>query len=171
MAIQLILCVETNKKADTDSKYIFETIKYYYNIDNSVKLSKIYMGTKTKYNSKEVLKEIKQKKSMFSHGNSMVIYCIDTDQFEKNPDHKKEYDAIQKYCIHENYEMIWFCHDVEEVFVGYKVSDSEKTKAASEFVKKKIVESLNDKKLSSNNLIKNTSNMLLVFDKYLQRRH
>ena len=32
-------------------------------------------------------------------------------------------------------------------------------------------ESLNDKKLSSNNLIKNTSNMLLVFDKYLQRRH
>lgn len=55
--------------------------------------------------------------------------------------------------------------------MGYKVSDSEKTKAASEFVKKKIVESLNDKKLSSNNLIKNTSNMLLVFDKYLQRRH
>ena len=56
MAIQLILCVETNKKADTDSKYIFETIRYYYNVDNSVKLSKIYMGTKTKYNSKEVLK-------------------------------------------------------------------------------------------------------------------
>ena len=73
MAIQLILCVETNKKADTDSKYIFETIRYYYNVDNSVKLSKIYMGTKTKYNSKEVLKEIKQKKSMFSHGSSMVI--------------------------------------------------------------------------------------------------
>ena len=89
MAIQLILCVETNKKADTDSKYIFETIRYYYNVDNSVKLSKIYMGTKTKYNSKEVLKEIKQKKSMFSHGSSMVIYCIDTDQYEKNPNHKK----------------------------------------------------------------------------------
>ena len=169
MAIQLILCVETNKKADTDSKYIFETIRYYYNVDNSVKLSKIYMGTKTKYNSKEVLKEIKQKKSMFSHG-SMVIYCIDTDQYEKNPNHKKEYDEIQKYCEHENYEMVWFCHDVEEVFIGYKVSDSDKTKKAAEFVKKNIVKNVNYKKLSSDKLIKNTSNMLLVFDKYLQRK-
>ena len=170
MAIQLILCVETNKKADTDSKYIFETIRYYYNVDNSVKLSKIYMGTKTKYNSKEVLKEIKQKKSMFSLGSSMVIYCIDTDQYEKNPNHKKEYDEIQKYCEHENYEMIWFCHDVEEVFIGYKVSDSDKTKKAAEFVKKNIVKNVNYKKLSSDKLIKNTSNMLLVFDKYLQRK-
>ena len=156
MAIQLILCVETNKKADTDSKYIFETIRYYYNVDNSVKLSKIYMGTKTKYNSKEVLKEIKQK--------------IDTDQYEKNPNHKKEYDEIQKYCEHENYEMVWFCHDVEEVFIGYKVSDSDKTKKAAEFVKKNIVKNVNYKKLSSDKLIKNTSNMLLVFDKYLQRK-
>lgn len=170
MAIQLILCVETNKKADTDSKYIFETIRYYYNVDNSVKLSKIYMGTKTKYNSKEVLKEIKQKKSMFSHGSSMVIYYIDTDQYEKNPNHKKEYDEIQKYCEHENYEMVWFCHDVEEVFIGYKVSDSDKTKKAAEFVKKNIVKNVNYKKLSSDKLIKNTSNMLLVFDKYLQRK-
>ncbi len=170
MAIQLILCVETNKKADTDSKYIFETIRYYYNVDNSVKLSKIYMGTKTKYNSKEVLKQIKQKKSMFSHGSSMVIYCIDTDQYEKNPNHKKEYDEIQKYCEHENYEMVWFCHDVEEVFIGYKVSDSDKTKKAAEFVKKNIVKNFNYKKLSSDKLIKNTSNMLLVFDKYLQRK-
>ena len=128
------------------------------------------MGTKTKYNSKEVLKEIKQKKSMFSHGSRMVIYCIDTDQYEKNPNHKKEYDEIQKYCEHENYEMVWFCHDVEEVFIGYKVSDSDKTKKAAEFVKKNIVKNVNYKKLSSDKLIKNTSNMLLVFDKYLQRK-
>ena len=50
MAIQLILCVETNKKADTDSKYIFETLRYYYNVDNRVKVSKIYIVTITKYN-------------------------------------------------------------------------------------------------------------------------
>ena len=44
MAIQLILCVETNKKADTDSKYIFETIRYYYNVDNSVKFKRSFKG-------------------------------------------------------------------------------------------------------------------------------
>ena len=32
--------------------------------------------------------------------------------------------------------MVWFCHDVEEVFIGYKVSDSDKTKKAAEFVKR-----------------------------------
>ena len=60
--------------------------------------------------------------------------------------------------------------EVEEVFIGYKVSDSDKTKKAAEFVKKNIVKNVNYKKLSSDKLIKNTSNMLLVFDKYLQRK-
>lgn len=41
---------------------------------------------------------------------------------------------------------------------------------AAEFVKKNIVKNVNYKKLSSDKLIKNTSNMLLVFDKYLQRK-
>ena len=51
-----------------------------------------------------------------------------------------------------------------------KRSDSDKTKKAAEFVKKNIVKNVNYKKLSSDKLIKNTSNMLLVFDKYLQRK-
>ena len=46
----------------------------------------------------------------------------------------------------------------------------DKTKKAAEFVKKNIVKNVNYKKLSSDKLIKNTSNMLLVFDKYLQRK-
>lgn len=52
MAIQLILCVETKKSADTDSIYILDTINHWYQIDNKTKISKINMNTKTKYQSK-----------------------------------------------------------------------------------------------------------------------
>ena len=88
MAIQLIFCVETNKRADTDSIYINEMIHYLYNIDNKVKISKVYMGSKTKYKSKEIIKGINNKKEMYKLGDSIVIYCIDTDQYEMNQEHK-----------------------------------------------------------------------------------
>ena len=41
MGKQIILCVETNKQADTDSTYIMDAIRHNYVIDNSVKISKI----------------------------------------------------------------------------------------------------------------------------------
>ena len=43
MGKQIILCVETNKQADTDSTYIMDAIRHNYVIDNSVKISKIIM--------------------------------------------------------------------------------------------------------------------------------
>lgn len=43
MALQMIFCVETNKKADTDSIYISETLKSIYEIDNKVKINKVYL--------------------------------------------------------------------------------------------------------------------------------
>ena len=33
----------------------------------------------------------------------------------------------------------FFCHDVEEVFIGKKVKDSEKRKTAAEFRKKSVL--------------------------------
>ena len=43
MAIQMILCVETKKSADTDSIYILDTVNRWYKVDNKVKISKINM--------------------------------------------------------------------------------------------------------------------------------
>lgn len=55
MAIQVILCMETNKRAATDYIYINETIKRFYNCNNKIKISPVYMNNKTRYNSKDVL--------------------------------------------------------------------------------------------------------------------
>ncbi len=52
MAIQLIFCVETNKRADTDSIYLSETINHLYLVNNKTKISKVYLNTKTRYKAR-----------------------------------------------------------------------------------------------------------------------
>lgn len=170
MAIQMIFCVETNKKADTDSIYITDTIKHWYKITNQIKINKVYMNTKTRYNSKDVIKEINQWIKKFTIGETKVIYCIDTDQYERNAEHAKELDKISQYCKENGYDLIWFCHDVEEVFLGQKVSDSQKVREAENFRKKKKIEDIPIEKLSCNEKRVCVSNILTVLDKYLERK-
>jgi len=170
MGKQIILCVETNKQADTDSTYIMDAIRHNYVIDNSVKISKIYMKTKTRYNDKGVVRDIDKLINMYNHGKSYVVYCIDTDQIESNQMHKMEFDNISDYCKNNDCELIWFCHDIEEVFIGKKVKDSEKRKTAAEFRKKECVKKLNFNDMRSNKQLKGKSNLLLVMDKYLDRK-
>lgn len=170
MAIQMMLCVETNKKADTDSIYISETINYLYTVNNQIKISKVYMNTKSRYKSKDVLKEINQKIKAFTIGETKIIYCIDTDDFERNIDHQKEFHEISRFCEENAYDLIWFCHDVEEVFLGKKVPDSQKVQAAGTFRRKRKIEEMDLNKLSSGVIRIHTSNILNVLDKYLTRK-
>lgn len=107
MAIQMILCVETKKAADTDSFYILDTIYHYYKVDRKIKISKINMNTKSRYNSKGVIREIAQKKRAFELGDTRVVYFIDTDQYEKNPDHARELDEISRYCNDHGFDLVW----------------------------------------------------------------
>lgn len=46
MAIQMILCVETKKAADTDSIYILDTIHHWYKVDEKIKISKLSCNKK-----------------------------------------------------------------------------------------------------------------------------
>lgn len=50
MGIQLILVVETNRKADIDVGYLNEIIHYYYDLKNEVSIKYIYMEGKHNYN-------------------------------------------------------------------------------------------------------------------------
>ena len=43
MGVQFIFVVETNKGCKSDWIYIKETINHFYNYDNNVKLSEVYM--------------------------------------------------------------------------------------------------------------------------------
>ena len=169
MAVQMIFCVETNKKADTDWIYLTEILRHKYVINNQIKITKVNMGTKSKYNSKEVMKEVQTKITDFVIGTSKVFYCIDTDSYESCYEQQKELEDIKKFCAKNGYELIWFCHDVEEVFLGKQVSDSQKTKAAADFRRKGMIANVDVAKLKAEHPRKNSSNILGVLDQYLQR--
>lgn len=170
MAIQMILCVETKKSADTDSVYILDTINRWYKIDNSIKISKINMNSKSKYNSKDVVRQIIKKKKEFVLGDTHVIYFIDTDQYDRNPEHEKELKEISSYCKNNGFDLVWFCHDVEEVFWGYKVSDSQKVQEATKFRRKKKIEEIKIEKLMCETPKNCVSNIIKILDKYLTRK-
>lgn len=170
MAMQMIFCVETNKRANTDSVYISDTLSCFYDKSNKIKLSTVYMGTKSKYKSKEVLKEIDRKIKDFLIGKTNVIYCVDTDSYEKNAMHEQELNSIMQFCEEKDYDLIWFCHDIEEVFLGKKVSDSQKVQEAADFRKKNKIKEIPIENLSVSEKRANSSNILCVLDKYLQRK-
>ena len=130
MAIQMIFCVETNKRADTDSIYLSEIISHFYRLNNQTKISKVYMGTKSKYQAKDVLREIDNKTKAFVIGETKVVYCIDTDDYEKSQEQENQFHSIEQFCNVNDYDLIWFCHDVEDVFLGKRISDSLKVREA-----------------------------------------
>lgn len=172
MGLQLIFCVETNKQADTDWVYIEETLKAYYQLPNQVKRTKINMETKSKYNSRKVLGEIEKLTKAYkdhAHGETKVIYCIDTDAYESNYEQKKELDNIKGFCGKSGYDLIWFCHDVEEVFLGKQVENSQKKKEAGTFRSSRGIARVREEKLSASETRSKSSNLLRVLDKYLER--
>lgn len=166
----MILCVETNKRANTDYIYIFETIKHVYKEDRRITFNKVYMGSKTKYKSKEVLRSIKQYTKDFTIGETKVIYCIDTDAYETDIEHKKVFDDISRFCEENGYELIWFCHDIEDVYIGKRISDSQKVQEAGAFRKKNKIEEMDLTQLSGDRQRAHTSNILCILDKYLSRK-
>lgn len=170
MAIQMIFCLETNKRAGTDYIYMKEVLSNLYQLSNQIKITPIYMGTKTKYRDNSVLREIQQKTREYIHGETKVIYCIDTDTYEKSSDHADEFLKIKQFCTVNEYELIWFCHDIEEVFVGKQISDSLKVQTANAFRRKHEIEKISQKQLMADKLKPCASNILRVLDQYLKRK-
>jgi len=170
MNLQIILCVEANKRAETDNIYIKETINRFYTYGNNTKLSFINMDGKTKYNSKSVERQVNQLIKDYRIGESVVIYCIDLDRYETNPDQVKENLAIGAYVEEMGYELVWFCHDVEEVYCGESVDKGIKKQKAVEFKTKGLIKTVEEKKLKAKKEAKRTSNIINVLNKYLARK-
>ena len=163
---QVILCVETSKKANTDGLYISKALKSLYRIDNSVKLTYVYCEGKPKYASK--LKEINDAKTKIK--DSIVVYLFDTDSIDIDVKHQNLNEEIIKYCNSNNFEFVWFYRDIEEVFLHHSVPNNSKTKEAAKFSNTSNIGKATIDSLSSNELIRYRSNFMLVFNKYLDKK-
>lgn len=171
MALQLIFCLETDRKANTDKIYVMETLRRFYGeFSRDVKISYVPMGGKTNYKERSVTSRIRELTKQFrSIGSSHVIYCIDTDHFEKDESQRQETERIEQYCMVNGFDLVWFCHDVEEVYIGHAVAKSVKKKTAEQFKKSNSIQNVDRSSLKAVQRTSGKSNVLTVTEKYLRR--
>jgi hypothetical protein len=171
MGVQFIFVVETNKTCKSDWIYIKDTIEHFYAYDRtSVKFSPVYMDGKGNYRSKKTEKEIisliSQYKATSKKNQSKVIYCFDCDEYSSNSDDWKFLEDARQYCENKGYDFVWFCKDIEQVYLGQEVDDNQKKKASARFKEKKLIVHVQAGQLSVNDYQENTSNILNVFDQF-----
>ena len=146
MGIQFIFCVETNKQCKSDQIYIKDTIERFFTYDNAmVRFSFVYMDGKYKYSSKSVKSQISKMAKEFAginNNRSIVFYCFDCDDYDCNQRDSKFLAEVEEYCKDNNYEHIWFCKDVERVYIGEKVPDKLKKQKAASFKSRKGINSV-----------------------------
>lgn len=163
----IVICVECPKQSQTDEIYIRETLNKYYNTGNEVAIRYCEMGTKTKYN------QIQSKIKAFTKNvsNYAVIMCVDTDDVFSSPEAVSLNQKISSFCQINGYDLVWFCRDIEEVFLHKQVCKSDKIKEAIRFkttpANNKATKSLLSEPNPSHRY---KSNLLIVFDKYFQHK-
>lgn len=168
MGFQLLFCVEADRSSGTDWVYIKSVIDKYYRIDNTISIKPIFMGGKTNYRRGRVVNEIKTASREFrKNGNTAVIFCIDTDDCKTDPDRKREFEEIKQYCNEKDYDLIWFCRDIEEVFWGKRITSSDKKDHAKRFRANSIIDSFSISCIVQESPSIGKSNILVVLNKYL----
>ena len=171
MACQIILIVEADEQSRTDFIYINSILREYYKIHlrNDIKISKVFMGGKSHYNQKKILQEIRKYIKDYSHiGDSHVVYCFDTDRFESKPEDKKLLEDEEVFCNTNEYDFVWFCHDIEEVFWGKSVPKNEKVSKVKKYLTQNQVKSLVLDNFRSSSMVRRKSNLLSVIERYLE---
>lgn len=137
---QVIFVVETNEVAKTDTRYIIKLWDQLYGANNNdIKRQFVYMDGKSKYNRNTIKTRIKSYLKANSDGENYVVYCFDTDKIDtvtRDLNNIKEY---KKYCDDNGYKFVWFCYDIEMVFIGRSVPDSEKEYESKKFARIKDI--------------------------------
>ena len=82
-----------------------------------------------------------------------------------------KFEDIKKYCKTHAYELVFFCRDVEEVYLGKRVNDKDKVNEVKRFKSKKMIEAVLPQNLSQNEYKINGSNILNVLDKFWTRKN
>ncbi len=166
---QILLCVETNKKARTDYQYIVATIKRFYQNNRKIIYKPIFLDSKTKYNAKDKIKEISNHIKEFP-GETSVIYFIDVDDYDISYETKVLYDSIKAYCDKNEYDFVFFTKDVEDVYWGKQVNNIEKVKKVEEFKRKQLMNEIDESCLRVDEHKIHCSNILNILDKYWGRK-
>ncbi len=171
MGLQFIFVVEADKNSKTDFMYIDSAMRHFYPIGTSIyKISPVYMGGKGNYDSKTTIKDISKKQKEYSatsdKNKSVVLYCFDCDKYDTDFQDQKFLETVENYCQINGYKFIWFCRDIEHVFLGKRISSGQKVDEANRFLKKSLIDSVDRNKLSATKYRDRYSNFCNVLDSY-----
>lgn len=149
------------------------TIDRFYQYDQvQIKFSSVYKDGKGKFKNKE--KEISSLISQHAAGNktnqTKVIFCFDCDDYDSKPEDAEFLVNAKCYCDEKEYDFVWFCKDIERVYLGKKIDDSQKKKESATFKAKKLIDAVDKSKLNVKAYRANTSNIMTVIDQYLSRK-
>ena len=81
---------------------------------------------------------------------------------------------VEEYCKNNLYDLIWFCYEIENVFLGKTISDENKVVEAVKYQRKEV--SYDDKLIKNLSIDKNEkktnnkSNIVLVLNKHLKKK-
>ena len=170
--LQLILVVETSGIDKSDTIYINSVLERYYDTEG-VNISWELLSGKQNYNNKKLLRKITNNCKAFSNigGVSVVIYFVDTDSTETEYKNGSFFSNLQKLIDERGYQLVWFCKNTENVFLGVEPETlTNKTKAAIEFERSRRIESIKVDMLSKEKIQLYCSNIMLILDKYLKRK-
>ena len=167
----VIVCVETNKRANTDASYINKAIRHFYDVDNNeVRLSFKFYISKRNYADKNKLKEIMEDCKAVGVDNSTILFCVDTDEYEMSAEDIKLNLEIEKFCQQNNFRFTWFCRDVEEVFLHKKVHHNEKVQESKRFARANGIGQACENDLKATIFSRRKSNLLNNLDDILKRK-
>ena len=164
-----VFVVETNNKCQSDSKYIDRFIKDEFRFDDKLnQFQYVYMGSKSRYNNSEVKRKIKEFTSIKRKDVSVhVIYFIDTDRYDLYPEDEHKNQEIKSFCKEKGYELVWFCYNIEHVFLNESnVDNRDKGKKSSMYNSGRIEAKYIRDKLKSKVYSPGSSNILNVLYKY-----
>lgn len=174
MGLQLIFVVETDKKCKSDWIYIMDTVKHFYTFDNyNTKFTPVYLSGKRNYKRKEreVLGLVKKYESQSSKNISKVLYCFDCDNYDRDPEDDRFLREIADYCkTKAGCDLVWFCKDIEDVYLGRRIENKYKKKESETFRNKNLISFVNPLNLKKHSFENSASNIMNILDKYLKRK-
>lgn len=178
--LQLIFVVETSSDDKTDNIYLRLILDYFFTSVSKeygceVNIKTIFLNGKQHYRDKKILNNIANQTRMFASYNegaiTKTIYLIDTDSINKTYEIGSYFHNVQQFCLEHGFELVWFCKNAENVFLGKEVDQIDnKTEAAKSFAKNNEIKRIDRNYLCKTEIEYKCSNILIVIGKYLKEK-
>lgn len=162
----------TESEKDIDWTYINDFLKRFFDVTSDHKILNIPLKGKTRYNDKGTIKKINQAcKKYEAYGHPNIILCVDVDK-ENIKDIQDLNEQIEVFCTNNNWNLVWFNEDIEELFLGRKIYDNKKFTKAKAFKKQQKIQEISKNKFQTKDPRKHkaSSNLFTVLQSFFDEK-